>query len=79
VSTSAKYLRAAFRLHDASEAAAKQRATADAARHAPAPPCAETARDGNLLAHRAAQAMSRGERVRTRTRDGADHVGRIVR
>jgi hypothetical protein len=74
-----EYLRAAFRLHDASEAAAKQRATADAARHGPAPPCAETARDGNLLARRSAQAMSRGERVRIRTRDGAEHVGRIVR
>jgi hypothetical protein len=75
-----EYLRAAFRLHDSCQAAAKQRrATAAAARHAPAPLCAETARDGNLLARRAAQAMSRGERVRIRTRDGAEHVGRIAR
>jgi hypothetical protein len=74
-----EYLRAAFRLHDACQAAAKQRAAAEAARRPPAPPAAETARDGNLLARRAAQAMSRGERVCVRTRDGAEHVGRIVR
>jgi hypothetical protein len=74
-----EYLRAAFRLHDACQAAAKKRAAADAARRPPVPPPAETARDGNLLALRAARAMSRGERVRVRMRDGAEHVGRIVR
>jgi hypothetical protein len=73
------YLRAAFHLHDACQAAAKQRAAADASRRSPVPPGAETAHDGNLLAWRAARAMSRGERVRLRTRDGAEHVGRIVR
>jgi hypothetical protein len=73
-----EHLRAAFRLHDACQAAAKQRAAADASRRSPVPPGAETARDGNLLAWRAARAMSRGERVRLRTRDGAEHVGRIV-
>ena len=73
------YLRAAFRLHDACHAAAKQRAAADAARRSLAPPGAEPARDGNLLARRAAQAMSRGERVHLRLRDGAELVGRIVR
>jgi hypothetical protein len=74
-----EYLRAAFRLHDDCHAAAKQRAAAESARRPAAPPAAETARDGNLLAWRAARAMSRGERVRLRMRDGAEHVGRIVR
>jgi hypothetical protein len=73
------YLRAAFRLHDACQAAAKQRGAVDPSRRSAAPPGAETARDGNLLAWRAARAMSRGERVRLRMRDGAEHVGRIVR
>jgi hypothetical protein len=74
-----EYLRAAFRLHDACQAAAKTRAAEEASRRPPVPPVAETARDGNLLARRAAQAMSRGERVRVRMSDGAEHVGRIVR
>lgn len=74
-----EYLRAAFRLDDACEAAAKVRRQAEAARRPPAPPGAETARDGNLLAWRAAQAMSRGEHVRVRLRDHSEHVGRIVR
>ncbi|MGH2944832.1 MAG: replication initiator [Solirubrobacteraceae bacterium] len=74
-----EYLRAAFRLNDACQAAATQRAAADASRRSSVPPGAETARDGNLLARRAAQAMSRGERVRLRMRRGAEHVGRIVR
>src|SRR5919108_645667 len=42
-----RHLRAAFRLHDACEAAAKQRATADVGHRPAAPPGAETARDGN--------------------------------
>jgi hypothetical protein len=74
-----EFLRAAFRLNDACQAPAKQRAAADTARRPPAPPGAETARDGNLLARRAVQAMSRSERVRLRMQDGAEHVGRIVR
>jgi hypothetical protein len=74
-----RYLRAAFRLHDACQAAAKQRATAELGRRTPAPPGAETARDGNLLAWRAIRAMSRNERVRVRTHDGAEHIGAIVR
>jgi hypothetical protein len=74
-----EYLRAAFRLHDACETAARQRAGAEAARRSPAPLGAETARDDNLLAWRVARAMSRGERVRVRLRDHTDHVGRIVR
>jgi hypothetical protein len=73
-----RYLRAAFRLDDACQAAAKRRADAGA-RRPPAPPAAETARDGNLLAWRAAQAMSRCERVRIWLRDGVTHVGRLVR
>jgi hypothetical protein len=72
-----QYLRAAFRLHDACQAAAKQRAAT--ARRPPVPPVAETARDANLLAWRAARAMSRGEPVRLRTRAGAKHIGRIIR
>jgi hypothetical protein len=74
-----EYLRAAFRLHDACRAAARRRAAADTSRRSTVPPGAETARHGNLLAWRAARAMSRGERVRLRMRDGAEHVGRIIR
>jgi hypothetical protein len=73
------YLRAAFRLHDASQTAAEQRTSPAPAGRALVSPPAETWRDGNLLAWRAAQAMSTHERVRLRTHDGADYVGRIVR
>jgi hypothetical protein len=70
-----RYLRAAFRLHDACEAADKRRAAAEPARPQRTPSAAETARVPNLLARRAAQATS----YRVRLRDGSEHVGRITR
>jgi hypothetical protein len=57
------------------QAAAKQRAPAPAK---PQPP-AQTWREPNLLARRAARAMSHDERVRVALHDGTEHTGRITR
>jgi hypothetical protein len=70
-----RYLRQAFALDDACQAAAKQRAPAPAK---PQPP-AQTWREPNLLARRAARAMSHDERVRVALHDGTEHTGRITR
>ena len=76
-----RYVREAFKLDDACQAAAKQRVDAAAAAAAKPKvlPAAETASDPNLVARRAARAMSRVERVRLRLHDGSEQSGRITR
>jgi hypothetical protein len=70
-----RYLRKAFALDDACQAAAKQRPAAPAKPQ----PAAETWREPNLLARRATRAMSHDERVRVALHDGSKHTGRIAR
>jgi hypothetical protein len=72
-----QYLRAGFRLHDACLAAAARQAGEQPRQRVPLP--AETVRDPNLLALRAARSMSHHERVCVRLRDSSEQVGRIVR